>query len=52
MKGFLVKPHTKDIRMTYEYIRVTYEWHINDIRVRTIDIRITYKLNTNNIRIT
>ena len=45
MKGFLVKPHTKDIR-------VTYEWHINDIRVRTIDIRITYELNTNNMRIT
>ena len=22
--GFMVKPHTSDIRMTYEYIRVTY----------------------------
>ena len=24
---FMVKPHTSDIRMTYEYIRVTYEQH-------------------------
>ena len=22
--GFMVKPHTSDIRMTYEYIQVTY----------------------------
>ena len=24
---FMVKPHTSDIRMRYEYIRVTYGWH-------------------------
>ena len=36
LKRFMVKPHTSDIRMTYEYIRViygwytsTYEWHQN-----------------------
>ena len=53
----MVKPHTNDIRMTYEYIRVTYgrypskyEWHTDDIpkhtngiRVHTSDIRMTYE---------
>ena len=36
LKRFMVKPHTSDIRMTYEYIQViygwytsTYEWHQN-----------------------
>ena len=27
--GFTVKPHTSDIRITYEYIRVTYGLHTN-----------------------
>ena len=42
--------HTSDIRMTYEYMRVTcvwhtstYEWHINDIRAYTSDTRMTYE---------
>ena len=46
----MVKLHTSDIRMTYEYIRVTYgrhasayEWHTDDIRVHTSDIRMTYE---------
>ena len=46
---FMVKPHTSDIRMTYEYKRVTYgwdtstyEWHTDEIRVHTSDIRMTY----------
>ena len=25
LKGFMIKPQTSDIRMAYEYIRVTYE---------------------------
>ena len=48
--GFMVKPHTSDIRMIYEYIRVTYGWHTStyerhtdDIRVHTSDIRLTYE---------
>ena len=50
LSGFMVKPHTSDIRMTYEYIRVTcrwhasiYEWHTKEIRVHTSDIQVTYK---------
>ena len=46
----MVKPHTSDTRMTYEYIGVTcgwhmstYEWHTDDIRVHTSDIRMTYE---------
>ena len=42
--------YMNDIRMTYEYIRVTYgrhtstyEWHTDDIRVHTSDIRMTYE---------
>ena len=31
--GFMVKPQTSDIRMTYEYIRVTYGSHTSDIRI-------------------
>ena len=27
LKRFMVKPHTSDIQMTYEYIRVTYGWY-------------------------
>ena len=33
---FMVKHHTSDIRMTYE-------WHTVDIRVHTSDIRMTYE---------
>ena len=47
---FMVKPHASDIRMTYEYKRVTYwwdtstyEWHTDDIRVHASDIRMTYE---------
>ena len=32
---------TSKIRMTYEYIRVTYEWHTSDIRVTYRYIRVT-----------
>ena len=46
----MVKPHTSDTRMTYEYIRVTYGWHTsayewqkNDIRVCTSGIRMTHR---------
>ena len=42
----MVKPHTSDIRMTYEYIRVAYrrhtsryEWHTNGVRVHTDDLQ-------------
>ena len=48
--GFMVKPYTSDIRMTYKCIRVTYgwhrstyEWHTDDIQVHTRDIRMTYQ---------
>ena len=60
-KGFLVKPHTSDIRMTYVYIQVpygchtsTYEWHTDDIRVHANGIRVTYEYIrvTSNIRMT
>ena len=47
---FMVNPHTTDIRMAYEYIRVThgwhtntYEWYMDDIRVHRSDIVMTYK---------
>ena len=47
---FMVKPHTSDIRMTYEYIRAkygwhtsTYEWHTDNIREHMSDIRMTYE---------
>ena len=47
---FMVKPHTSDIPVTCEYIRVaygwhtsTYEWVTDNIRVHTSDIRMTYK---------
>ena len=47
---FMVKPHTSDIRMTYEHIRVTYGWHtstyechMDDIRVHMNDISMTYE---------
>ena len=54
---FMVKPHTSDIRMTYEHIRVTYgwirvtygwhtstyEWYMDDIRVHMNDISMTYE---------
>ena len=59
LKRFMVKPHTSDIRMTFEYIRVTYgwhtrtnewwwhtrtyEWHTNDTWVHTSDMRMTYE---------
>ena len=45
--------HTSDIRMTCEYIRVTYGWHTStyewykdDIRVHTSDIRMKYEWYT------
>ena len=45
--------HTSDIRMTYEYIRVTYgwhtgtyEWHTDDIQIHTTDILMKYKWHT------
>ena len=47
---FMVKPHTSDIRMTYEYIRATYGWHTStyewdtdNIREHMSDIRMTYE---------
>ena len=58
----LVKPHTIEIRITYECIREwwhtsTYEWHKYDIRVHTSDIpmtyeyiQVTYGWHTSNIR--
>ena len=49
-QGFMVKPHTSDIRVTYRVytsdIPMTYEhyqWHTDDIRVYTSDIRMTYE---------
>ena len=39
--------------MTYEYIPVIYEWHINGIQEEhMIGMRITYELHTNNMQIT
>ena len=45
-----IRVHTSDIRMTHEYIRVTYgwytstyEWHTDDIQVHTSDIRMAYE---------
>ena len=35
----MVKPHTSDIRMTYKYIRVTYECHTSGNRVHTTEMR-------------
>ena len=55
----MVKPQTSDIRMTYEYIRVTYGWHTSDVRmtdeyigVHTNDILTIYEWHTSDIRIT
>ena len=55
----MIKPHTSDIRMAYEYIWVTYgwhtstyKWHADDIRVHTSDIRrqtSTYDWHMNSI---
>ena len=42
----MVKPHKSDIRMTYEYIRVTYGWHTSDIRMTYEYIRVTYRWHT------
>ena len=39
--------HTSDIRMTYEYIRVTYRWHTSDIPLHTT----TCKWHTGDIRV-
>ena len=41
-RRFIVKLQTSDIRMTYEYIRITYEWHTDGIRVHTTNIRMGY----------
>ena len=48
--GFIVKPHTSDKWMTYEYIRARYRWHtstsewyMDDIRVYTTETRMTYE---------
>ena len=46
--------HMSDIRVTYEYSRVTYGWHTDDIRVHTSDIRwhtSTYEWNADDIRV-
>ena len=58
---FMVKAHTSDIRMTYEYIPVTcgwhtstYQWHTDDIRVHTSTYRwhtSTYEWHTDDIRV-
>ena len=54
-KGFMVKPQTSDIRMTYEYIRVTYGSHTSDIRItyewHTDHIRGTYKWHADDVRV-
>ena len=54
----MVKPHTSDIRMTDEYIRVTYGWHTSTYEWRTDDMRVTYRWHmstyewhTDNIRV-
>ena len=49
----MVKPHasdiqlsqvrTSDIRMTYEYTRVTYVWHWSTYEQHTDDIRVAYE---------
>ena len=38
--------------MTYEYMRLTCEWHINGIQEHMIGIRITYDFHTNSMQIT
>ena len=50
--GFMVKPHTSDIRMTYEYIRVTYGWHTSDIGMTYEYIQVTYGWHTSDIGMT
>ena len=42
-----IRIHTSDIRMTYEYIPVTYGWHI---RVHTSDIRMTCDWHTDDMQ--
>ena len=59
LHGFMVKPQTSDIQVTYAYIRVTYgwhtstyEWHKDDIRVHMSKIRmhtITYEWHRDDI---
>ena len=48
----MVKPQTSDIRMAYEYMRVTYVWYTDDIRVHTSDIRVAYIWHMSEIRMT
>ena len=41
-----IQVHRSDIRMTCEYIRVTYGWHTSDIRMTYEYIRVTYGWHT------
>ena len=43
---FIVKPHTSDIRVIDEYIRVTYGWHTSTYEWHTDYIRVTYGWHT------
>ena len=60
--GFMVKPQTSDIGMTYEWHRddirvhtsdigMAYQWHRDGIRVHTSDIRMTYEWHRDGIRV-
>ena len=39
----MVKLHTSDIQMAYEWHTSIYEWHTDDIQVNTSDIQVTYE---------
>ena len=39
----MIKPHTNDIRMTHEYIRVKYYIHTSDIRVYMSGIKMIHE---------
>ena len=66
LSWFMVKPHTSDIQMTYEFIRVihgwhtsAYKWYTDDTQVHTCDIQMkygwhtsTYEWHTNDIQMT
>ena len=41
-----IRVHTSEVRMTYEYIQVTYGWHTSDVRMTYKYIRATYGHHT------
>ena len=49
-KWYMVKPHTSDIRVIYEYIWVTYGWHTSTYEWHAWHTS-TYEWHTNDIRV-